>query len=249
MSTPQCEQRFLAFASPRDLAHSACQSDGRERVKRKWSSGRCSAFNVCVFPSASAKPSLRGLAALPPPRAYSRNRSTPHRAPPPGKASTNACTPGGIFSRRTISLALAVGLLGAGVGIGVASAKKPDCRATIAGTYYKSAGSIFNLSADGTITGNLSETSQVGAGQGDTFLGMWRCDGTTMTGHDFRWVDSDPRKLSRVDWEGTFTPDDGGTLTIHYEFARVPETAAADEVRDAPILFDDDIVAIRIATP
>lgn len=101
----------------------------------------------------------------------------------------------------------------------------------------------------GTITGNLSETSQVNAGQGDTFLGMWRCDGTHMTGHDYRFVDSDPRKLSRTDWDATFTPADGGTLTIHFEFARVLETATAADARTAPILFDDDIVAIRIATP
>ena len=151
--------------------------------------------------------------------------------------------------RRTISLGLAIGLLGAGLGIGVVSAKKVDCHDLIAGTYYKPAGGLYNLSRDGTITGNLSETSQVGAGQGDTFLGQWRCDGTTMTGHDFRWVDTDPRKVSRVDWYGTFTPDDGGTLTIHFEFARVAETSTAAQVIEAPILFDDDIVAIRIATP
>jgi hypothetical protein len=153
------------------------------------------------------------------------------------------------MSRRSIALGLAVALVGAGVGASVVSAKKPDCHSVIAGTYYKSAGSIFNLSADGTITGSLSETSQVGAGQGDTFLGMWECDGTTMTGHDFRWVDSEPRAVSRVDWHGTFTPEDNGTLTIHYDFARVPETSTADQVRTASTLFHDDIVATRIATP
>jgi hypothetical protein len=151
--------------------------------------------------------------------------------------------------RRSIALSLALLLLGAGVGAGAASAKKVDCHALIAGTYYKPAGGIYNLSLDGTITGNLSETSQVGAGQGDTFLGQWRCEGTTMTGHDFRWVDSSPRKVSRVDWSGTFTPDDGGTLTIHFEFARVDETSTAAQVIAAPVLFDDDIVAVRIATP
>lgn len=151
--------------------------------------------------------------------------------------------------RRPIAVSLALLLLGAGVGAGVVTAKKVDCHQVIAGTYYKPAGGIYNLSLDGTITGNLSETSQVGAGQGDTFLGQWRCEGTTMTGHDFRWVDSDPRRVSRVDWEGTFTPDDGGTLTIHFEFARVAETSTAAQLIAAPVLFDDDIVAIRIATP
>jgi len=151
--------------------------------------------------------------------------------------------------RRPVAFSLALVLLGAGVGAGVVSAKKVDCHAVIAGTYYKPAGGIYNLSLDGTITGSLSETSQVGAGQGDTFLGQWQCDGTTMTGHDFRWVDSDPRRVSRVDWYGTFTPDNGGTLTIHFEFARVAETSTAAQLVAAPILFDDDIVALRIATP
>ncbi len=151
--------------------------------------------------------------------------------------------------RRTLIVALALVLVGAGLGVGVVSAKKLDCHVVIAGTYYKPAGGLYNLSLDGTITGNLSETSQVGAGQGDTFLGQWRCDGTTMTGHDFRWVDSSPRKVSRVDWYGTFTPDDGGTLTIHFEFARVAETSTAAQLIAAPVLFDDDIVAVRIATP
>jgi hypothetical protein len=151
--------------------------------------------------------------------------------------------------RRTLPLALAVALGVAGLGAGVTAAKKPDCRSVIAGTYYKPAGAIYNLSPDGTITGSLSETSQVLAGQGDTFLGMWQCDGTTITGHDYRFVDSEPRQLSRVDWDGWFAPDDGGTLTIHFEFARVPETATAIDARTAPVLFDDDIVAIRIATP
>ena len=152
-------------------------------------------------------------------------------------------------ARQSLVLGLAVALLGAGFGVGVVSAKKVDCHAVIAGTYYKASGSIFNLSADGTITGSLSETSQVGAGQGDTFLGMWQCDGTTMTGHDFRWVDSEPRAVSRVDWHGTFTADDNGTLTIHYDFARAPETSTANQVRTASTVFDDDIVATRIATP
>ena len=152
-------------------------------------------------------------------------------------------------ARRSIVLGLAIALVGAGVGASVVSAKKVDCHAVIAGTYYKSAGAIYNLSLDGTITGNLSETSQVFAGQGDTFLGQWQCDGTHMTGHDYRFIDSDPRKVSRTDWDATFTPDDGGTLTIHFEFARVPETATAEDARTAPVLFDDDIVAIRIATP
>ncbi len=151
--------------------------------------------------------------------------------------------------RRTLVAALALVLVGAGLGVGVVSAKKLDCHAVIAGTYYKPAGGLYNLSLDGTITGNLSETSQVGAGQGDTFLGQWQCDGTTMTGHDFRWVDSSPRKVSRVDWYGTFTPDDGGTLTIHFEFARVDETSTARQLIAAPVLFDDDVVAIRIARP
>ena len=151
--------------------------------------------------------------------------------------------------RRSVAIALAFLMLGTGVGVGVVSAKKLDCHAVIAGTYYKPAGGIYNLSLDGTITGNLSETSQVGAGQGDTFLGQWQCDGTTMTGHDFRWVDGAPRKVSRVDWYGTFTPDDGGTLTIHFEFARVDETSTAAQVLAAPVLFDDDIVAIRLAKP
>ena len=151
--------------------------------------------------------------------------------------------------RRSIALGLAVALFGAGVGASVVSAKKVDCHALIAGTYYKPAGGLYNLSLDGTITGNLSETSQVNAGQGDTFLGQWQCEGTHMTGHDFRWVDSDPRKLSRTDWDATFTPADGGTLTIHFEFARVAEGSTAAAVLNAPILFDDDIVAVRIATP
>lgn len=151
--------------------------------------------------------------------------------------------------RRSLALALALVMLGAGVGAGVAAAKKSDCHQLIAGTYYKAAGGLYNLSRDGTITGNLSETSQVGAGQGDTFLGQWQCRGTTITGHDFRWVDSSPRMLSRVDWHGTFSPQDGGTLTIHFEFARVPETSTAAQVIAAPVLFDDDIVATRIARP
>jgi hypothetical protein len=163
------------------------------------------------------------------------------------KGRTNARIPAPQPALPIVALGLALALLGAGVGI--AAAKKADCRSVIAGTYYKSAGAIYNLSPDGTITGNLSETIQVLAGQGDTFFGMWQCDETTVTGHDYRWVDAVPRQLSRVDWDGTFTPADGGTLTIHFEFARVPETATAADVLSAPILFDDDIVAIRIATP
>jgi hypothetical protein len=151
--------------------------------------------------------------------------------------------------RRPIIAALALVLLGAGIGVGVVSAKKLGCHAVIAGTYYKAAGGIYNLSLDGTIAGSLSETSQVGAGQGDTFVGQWQCHGNTMTGHDFRWVDSSPRTISRVDWSGTFTPEDGGTLTIHFEFARVDETSSAAQVVGAPVLFDDDIVATRIARP
>jgi uncharacterized protein YjdB len=151
--------------------------------------------------------------------------------------------------RRTIVLALSIGVLAAALGAGMVTAKKVDCNDVIAGTYYKAAGGIYNLGRDGTITGNLSETSQVAAGQGDTFLGQWQCDGTTMTGHDFRWVDSSPRKVSRVDWDGTFTPDNGGTLTIHFEFARVDETSTAAQVVAAPVLFTDDIVATRIAQP
>lgn len=158
-------------------------------------------------------------------------------------------TPRGRFPRRTVALGLAVALLGGGVGVGVASAKKPDCRSVIAGTYYVAAGSMFNLSADGTITGTLSETTQAYAGQGDTFLGMWQCEGTTITGNDYRWVDLDPRRISRVDWDGVFTPDDGGTVTVRYDFASVEEGATAEEARTAPTLFHDDIVAIRIATP
>ena len=154
----------------------------------------------------------------------------------------------GRTTRRWVALTLAIGLFGTGVG--VASAKKVDCRTTIAGTYYKAAGGLYNLSADGTITGNLSETSQERAGQGDTFLGMWRCDGSTVTGHDFRWVDASPtRQLSRADWNATFSADAGGTLTIHFDFARVAETSTAEQVKSAPVLFDDDIVATRIATP
>ena len=149
--------------------------------------------------------------------------------------------------RRTGALVLAIVLVVAVAG--AATAKKPDCRSVIAGTYYVPAGSMFNLSADGTITGNLSETSQDTAGQGDTFLGQWQCDGTSMTGHDFRWVDSDPRQVSRFDWDGTFTPADGGTLTIHYDFVLVDETSTAAQVRSAATQFTDDIVAIRVATP
>jgi hypothetical protein len=149
--------------------------------------------------------------------------------------------------RSTVALGLAVALAAAGVSAAVA--KKPDCRDVIAGTYYKAAGSIFNLSTDGSITGSLSETSQVGAGQGDTFLGMWTCKGTTIAGRDFRWVDSTARTISRTDWSGTFSGADGGTLTIHYDFARVDETSTASQVIAAPALFDDDIVATRVATP
>jgi hypothetical protein len=90
----------------------------------------------------------------------------------------------------------------------------------------------------------------VNAGQGDTFLGQWQCDGAHVTGRDFRWVDASPtRQLSRTDWDATFSPDAGGTLTIHFDFARVAETSTAAQVLAAPVLFDDDIVAIRIATP
>jgi hypothetical protein len=149
--------------------------------------------------------------------------------------------------RQWLALGLALGLALAAVG--TVAAKKVDCRSTIAGTYYKPAGGLYNLSADGTITGNLSETSQERAGQGDTFLGQWQCDGTHVTGHDFRWVDSSPRQLSRTDWDATFSADGGGTLTIHFEFARVPETSNAEQVVAAPVVFDDDIVATRIATP
>jgi hypothetical protein len=151
-------------------------------------------------------------------------------------------------ARHWMTLGLAVGLT---VGVvGTVAAKKVDCRSTMAGTYYKPAGGLYNLSADGTITGNLSETSQVNAGQGDTFLGQWQCDGEHVTGHDFRWVDASPtRQLSRTDWDATFTAESGGTLTIHFDFARVAETATASQVKAAPVLFDDDIVATRIAAP
>src|SRR5919107_302440 len=93
----------------------------------------------------------------------------------------------GRTTRRWVALTLAIGLFGTGVG--VASAKKVDCRTTIAGTYYKAAGGLYNLSADGTITGNLSETSQERAGQGDTFLGMWRGEGPPADGPAFPWGD------------------------------------------------------------
>lgn len=136
-----------------------------------------------------------------------------------------------------------------GCGGGHGRAEEGDCRSTIAGTYYKAAGGLYNLSADGTITGSLSETSQVNAGQGDAFLGQWQCDGAHVTGHDFRWVDSSPRKISRTDWDATFSSDGGGTLTIHFDFARVDETSTAAQVLAAPVLFEDDITAIRIATP
>ncbi|HXG26246.1 MAG TPA: hypothetical protein VNL94_05240 [Candidatus Binatia bacterium] len=149
-----------------------------------------------------------------------------------------------------LGLALAIALLGGAAAVQLTAAKKPSCYDTIAGTYYKPAGGIFNLSRDGTITGSLSETSQFNAGQGDTFLGMWRCATNTITGHDYRFVNTSPtRQLSRTDWHATFSPAQGGTLTIHFEFARVPETASAIEARTAPATFDDDIVAIRVAAP
>jgi hypothetical protein len=152
---------------------------------------------------------------------------------------------------RTLTLLVGAGLLaGALVTAGAVAARKPDCRQVIAGTYLIPAGSIVTLSSDGTITGNLSETSQVAAGQGDTFLGAWQCSGTGMTGRDFRWVDSTAgRKISRTDWEGTFSPDAGGTLGVTYTFYRLDEDATAEEILDADPAFDDEKVLTRIATP
>ena len=153
--------------------------------------------------------------------------------------------------RRVVTLALAAALMAAGLlfATGV-EAKKPDCRAVIAGTYLIPAGSIVTLGSDGSITGSLSATSQVGAGAGDTFLGNWRCDGTSMTGRDFRWVD-DPAggQISRVDWAGTFSSEDGGTLSVTYTFYRVPEGSTAAQVLDATPLFTQVQVHARIAKP
>src|SRR5262245_18706054 len=135
--------------------------------------------------------------------------------------------------RRTLAVALAVAVLAAAVGVGVVAAKKPSCRSTIAGTYYTPHNSILNLSADGTLTGTLSQTSQAISGPGETFLGMWQCDGTSISAHDFRWVDNVPRQVSRFDWDGRFTPDDGGTLTVHFAFTHIDESSTAEQLRTA----------------
>jgi hypothetical protein len=71
-----------------------------------------------------------------------------------------------------------------------------------------------------------------------------------MTGRDFRWVDSTAgRKISRTDWEGTFSPDAGATLSVTYTFYRLDEDATAEEILDADPAFDDEKVLTRIATP
>ena len=155
-------------------------------------------------------------------------------------------------SRRTLVLALSIGLVGAGIGVGIAAAKdKPnDCHSIIAGTYLIPAGSITNLSKDGSITGSLSETSQVGAGQGDTFLGQWRCDGSSVTGRDFRWVDNPAgHQISRVEWNGTFDPADGGSIDVTYTFYRLAETATPAELLDARPQFSQQRSLARIARP
>ena len=154
--------------------------------------------------------------------------------------------------RRAIALALAVGLVGAGVGVVAAKQPKVDCNALIAGTYYRPGEALYNLSADGTITGTLSETTQETlAGQGETFVGQWKCTGTTMTGRDFRWVDNDGvRRISRFDWSGSFSSDAGGTLTVVFSILDLDENAtAADLVGTASSFTLPAQELSRIATP
>ena len=151
---------------------------------------------------------------------------------------------------RILALAAAVGLAGAAVGIVAAKDKPNDCRSVIAGTYHNPSGSLVSLTRDGTIVGTLSETSQVGAGQGDVFQGNWQCDGDAITGRDFRWVDNPAgRQISRVDWDATFDPADGGSIDAHYTFYRLDEDATAEEIADAAPLFTDDVELTRLAAP
>jgi len=154
--------------------------------------------------------------------------------------------------RRAIALALAVGLVGAGVGVAAAKQPKDSCLARIAGTYHRPAEALYNLSADGTITGTLSETTQeTVAGQGETFVGQWKCSGTTMTGRDFRWVDNDGvRRISRFDWAGTFSPDNGGTLNVVFSILDLDEAATADDLVGTDSTFTLPAQELRrIATP
>lgn len=153
---------------------------------------------------------------------------------------------------RRLIVGIALVLAAAGLGAGAVAAKdKPnDCHSVIAGTYLIPRGSITNLSKDGSINGSLSESSQVLGGQGDTFTGSWQCDGTTVTGRDFRWVDNPAgRQISRVDWQGTFDPVGGGSIDVIYTFYRLAEDATAEELLAASPLFDDHKVLVRIATP
>ena len=151
---------------------------------------------------------------------------------------------------RILMLATALGLAATGVGIAAAKDKPNDCHSIIAGTYHNPSGSLVSLTRDGTIVGTLSETSQVGAGQGDTFQGNWQCDGNEISGRDFRWVDNlAGRQISRVDWDATFDPDGAGSIAAHYTFYRLDEDATAEEIGDASPLFADDVELTRVAAP
>jgi hypothetical protein len=153
---------------------------------------------------------------------------------------------------RRLIVGIALILAAAGIGAGAVAAKdKPnDCHSVIAGTYLIPSGSITNLSKDGSISGSLSETSQALGGQGDMFMGSWQCDGTTITGRDFRWVDNPAgRQISRVDWQGTFEAAGGGSIDVIYTFYRLAEDATAAELLAASPLFDDHKILVRIAAP
>jgi hypothetical protein len=153
-----------------------------------------------------------------------------------------------LMPRRSLALALAIGLVGASVGVVYA---KPggDCRTRIAGTYYKSADVIMSLSPDGTFGGHFSKTVEPSVGIGETFNGIWSCTKDGVTIQEFRFYElGGIEYVQRLDAVGTYvssSPTD--SLSLTFTITVFLDTAAPSDVRSGSGLTQFTIPPIAMA--
>lgn len=159
---------------------------------------------------------------------------------------------GRLVPHRTLAIGLAIGLVAGSVGVVYA---KPggDCHQQVAGTYFKSADVLTTLSADGTFSGQLSKTDEPYAGIGETFTGKWSCTRSGVTVEDFRFYQvSGIGYVERANGVGTYSPADGGTLTLTYTFTSFPESATPDDLRSgsgSSQVTIPPVDIVRVSTP
>lgn len=129
-----------------------------------------------------------------------------------------------LMSRTTLALALAIGLVGAGVG--ATSAAKPvvvNCEGTYlaqdslfdpSGTPVGVTGAIFTFAAGGSLSVARHDTTALSLGEAQTDgQGSWTCSGATLKARAFDFYSTDPGnlfELDRYDYSATLS---SGVLT------------------------------------